>query len=279
METRIRRGPRGPKAPRGRKLRVYALSLAGAAALALTLTQGHRVTSVVETASDRLTKNISSRISSVLKLDQVVWEEVGSTNLSHKVTQELLWSMSDLKIGQEMLKIDLKALESRLLGVPWIESVQLQKKLPSTLHVKYTVHHARALGLKKSKLWSVSSHGSWIAPVGAESAVDLPLLVGESTVDQELLWLDTLEKELGALLHQVHEVNFAPETSKLTALIELRFTSQPLKISLVANGMPTPESINRLRRVVQYLIKNNILISTIDLRPGKKVVVNVGRSP
>jgi cell division protein FtsQ len=237
----------------------------------LSLAAGPRVATLIETARHR--------ISSMMLLEQVVWEEVGSTNLSAQVTKDLMWEASGLRLGQEMLGIDLNDLEKRLLSIPWVESAQIQKKLPSTLLVRYTVHHARAIGLRQGRPWKISSTGLWVAPVASGPAMDLPVLTGADTLGMELRWLDALERELNGPLLQIHEVNFSASSGKLTAIAELQFSSQSAKVRVLASGAPAQDTLNRLNRVVQYLIKNNILVSTIDLRPGKKVVVNVGKRP
>jgi hypothetical protein len=227
-----------------------------------------------------LSNRISSRISSLLRLEQVSWEESGSTNLSERVTPALLWQVSGLKLGQEMFSISMEDLERRLSTIPMIESLQIQKKLPSTLVVRYSVHHARVLSLRKNRLWLISSTGKWIAPLETgTSSIDLPVITGNEDTSAGLTWLDALERELQSVVLSIHEINVSgdSERSKVSALLELRYPSQTLKLTLIAQGKPDPDSFVRLKRVVQYLIKNNILVSTIDLRPGKKVVVNVGK--
>lgn len=239
-----------------------ALSLATIAALGLALPRAR----------------LSDRLSRTLKLDQVIWDETGSTNLSARVSKELLWSMSGLSYGQEILRIDLAELERRIGAVPWIESVQIQKRLPSTLSVHYTTHQARFLGIHKGKTWFISSKGTWITPIDDGAWLDLPVYSGdESGVAAALVWTESLEKELQPFLLQVHEINLVG--NKMTSLIEVKYASQALKVTVVGYSRPTLSDLSRLNRVVQYLIKNNILVSAIDLRPGKKVVVNVGKRP
>jgi cell division septal protein FtsQ len=272
METRIRQ--RKNQIPSRRIKRVVVLGVASTI-LVVALLQMPRVPMPGWSA------RISGRISQMMKLDQVVWEEVGSTNLSGRITKPLLWDMSGLKVGDEMLGINLDDLERKLTSVPWIESLQIQKKLPSTLIVKYTAYHARALGLRKNKIWTISTSGKYIAQVSStDPTLDLPLLANEANTEIEMQWLDTLEKEMYPYLVQVQEINvLAGKTDKTTVLFDLKYPSQIAKISLTSLSKPQPQTISRLKRVVQYLIKNNILVSNIDLRPGKKVVVNVGKRP
>lgn len=267
METLIRRRSSRPK------IKIILSSLAATSAVVLAV----REAPVVRHWVDEMQQRLHSRIASAMRLNEVIWEEEGSTNLSHRVLKENLWSVSGLKLGQEILTVDLADLEKKLLTIPWIESVQIQKKLPSTILVKYTTHHARALGMRKNRLWSVSATGQWIAPL-EQFTPDLPVLANEVTLPVELLWLDALEQQLASQGILVHEINLS-QSSGMSALIELKYHSRSARMVLRALGRPEPMALSRLKRVVQYLIKNNILVSAIDLRPGKKVVVNVGKRP
>lgn len=214
-----------------------------------------------------------------MRLQQVDWQEVGKSNLSSLVTKEVLWKATELEMGQEMLPIRLEELEKKILAVSWVESVQIQKRLPSTLVVRYTTHNARATALRKGKLWTISSTGEWIAPLG-KLHLDLPVIMTAQEPQAAIKWLDVLESDLRPYVAQVHEVKGnAGSATRFSALIDLKYPSKPAKVTLLAGDEPSPENLDRLKRVVQYLIKNNILVSTIDLRPGKKVVVNVGQRP
>lgn len=252
-------------------IKVWSLSLAAIAVLAVGFGEQARVRGFINDGR--------SRISRMMLFHEANWEEIGASNLSARVSKEQLVRVSGLKDGQEMLQIDLGELESRLMAIPWLESVQIQKKLPSTISIRYTVHHAHALSLRKGKLWSISTFGHWIAPLERGEVLDLPVMINEESMAFEILWLDALETELGAHLLQIHEVGYQMANSRATAILELQYQSQALKISLVASGKPMQEQLTRLKQVVQYLIKNNILVSSVDLRLGKKVVVNVGKRP
>lgn len=273
MEKRLR------QSTRQLNIKIFVVSIAALAATSATIFESRRVHNLIEGWRTQF----SNRISQMMRLEQVNWEEVGTSNLSSRVSKGLLWKTSNLVMGQEMLKISLSDLESKLASIPWIESVQIQRKLPSTIDVRYTVHQAYALGIKKGKLWSISSAGKWIAPLGNDSSLDLPLLTNEETLTYELSWLEGLENALGNLIFQIHELRFVhqktEERVRGTVLVDLQYPSRNIKVSIVAMGLPEQGALSRLKRVVQYLIKNNILVSTIDLRPGKKVVVNVGKRP
>lgn len=222
--------------------------------------------------------HFSRKISSLMRLQEVSWEELGTSNLSYRAPSTLLWDVSGLRIGQEILAIDLKELEKKLLAVPWLESVHIQKMLPATLRVRYVIYQARALAVRKGRLWLISASGKWIAPVDAgvgEVLLDLPVLSNEDTIQRELAWLDALEREAPANVAAIHEINLLTAASKMTAVVELKYGSRARKVNVIALDKPQPEGLTHLKRVMEYVVKNGIEVSAIDIRPGTRVIVNV----
>jgi len=283
METRIHRR-RKTRWPNLNTRKSIALSVVALCAVALSLRETRlAVETVGVKLYSTLTQPVTSRVSSLMKLDRVLWEEAAVTNLSDRISKDALLKVSGLKVGQEMLRIDLATIEKRLLSVPWIESVQIRKRLPSTIIIRYSLHQARSIGLKKGKPWIISPSGEWIAPVAQlgtdANALDLPLLVNSENIALELQWLSAIESHLREYIPNVHELNYVERADRVEALIELKYASQSHKLQLIGMSQPTEESIARLREVVRYLIKNTILVSTIDLRSGKKVVVKVQKRP
>src|SRR4051812_36157974 len=117
MERRIRY--------RRKRVQINIKLLAGSfvtlVAVVLTIFEGPHL----ENAFTQTRTRISSKISSMMRLENVEWQELGSTNLSRFVNKELLWNVSGLKLGQEILPIDLTEIEKRLVAIPWVESIQL----------------------------------------------------------------------------------------------------------------------------------------------------------
>lgn len=212
-----------------------------------------------------------------MTLENVEWEELGSSNLSYQINNELLETKTGITRGQSLMRVDLKDLERKLLLIPWIQSVQLRKELPSAIHVQYTTYFARALALKPSSQtpWYVSSSGHWISPV-LPKLLDLPILGGEN-LELELEWLDSLEKQLQPFIGRIHEIK--TWSKKTSVILEVVYASQRALVTLFANPSPDPDLLRRVKRVFQYLIKNNILVSSIECRTGKKVVVNRATRP
>ena len=269
------------------------------------------------------------QVSGAMILHEIIWQEAGSTNLSSQVTPRLLEQASGLKAGQEILKTDLLVVENKLRSVPWIESVEIQKRLPSTIAIKFSIYQARAITVRRGKPWLVSGDGHYIAELarvthltpqniqsqqeqpflaigplagsaggasggsldssisgsngiqahsnGNSSLNNLPVLMTDTTLFDQLRWLDSLERDLSPLLLEVHEV-YLDRYGVLTAIIDVNYRQYSAKTSITAFSKVSALSMVRLRRVLRYLVENGIVGTSIDLRPGKKVVVNVAKN-
>lgn len=222
---------------------------------------------------------VAAKISGAVHLERYECEQLGSSNLSALVNSERIRLASGVKVGDELLPLDLDHVEKKILSIPWIRTVQVKKQLPANLIVRYSLHQARAIVPRQSKPWIVSDTLEWIAPykkmIEAQtptfSGVDLPVLVREETLVAELSWLEALEKQF-----TVHEVSVGND-GRVSAIVELKYTSHSTKVVVVGFGNPHLHQLERLRSVASYLVKNNIIVSSIDLRGGKKVVVNIGK--
>ncbi len=207
-------------------------------------------------------------------LKHIEWNETRATNLSKYIHKNLLLEKSELRQNDKLLDLDLEKVEKKLTQIPWLDQVQFQKKLPSTLVINFTPHHAKAFALKNQKIWLISESGKWISEGNPEQ---LPFLVNPQTIQEELQWVQALESIHS--IFQVHEVSFSLEQKKLRALVELTYTSQTAKIWITALGLPHQTSLDQLEQVSQYLIKHNLFIHNLDMRFSQKIVVNVAKHP
>ena len=281
LKTRERSSSKSPK-------RFFTISLVASFAACVALL------STTDYAREMQNK-IKHRLFGRFTLHQVEWREIGDGNLKAFVTPELLWKVSELKKDMPLIDIDLADLEKKLKTIPWIESVDIQKHLSLGIAVQYKTHRARAVVIQNRRPWLFSESGTAIAAVepsdlaGNSFLIDLPVLTGFQDAEQALQWLGLLEgftksSEIAGRA-EVHEI--AQYRHEIRGLIALRYRNQNVKANVIfLNTDPNGEfknpdeiakEITRLKKTVQYLINNNILVSSFDLRTGQKVVVNVGK--
>src|SRR5689334_22168556 len=71
------------------------------------------------------------QIYALMTIEDIQWEETGASNLSFMVTRALLLKKSGLATGQELLSVNLENVEKKLRAIPWINTLEIQKRLPS----------------------------------------------------------------------------------------------------------------------------------------------------
>lgn len=109
----------------------------------------------------------------------------GSTRFS----EPELCKLMALELGDNLFAVDLPGAERRLAEHPWIESVRLHRKLPSTLEIELVEYRAKALALLGDQLYLVTELGHPIVPFDLNERGDFPVVSGvtleELTVDRQ----------------------------------------------------------------------------------------------
>ena len=104
--------------------------------------------------------------------------EVRFSGLSHASEADLL-ARSGLKVGENLIAVDLAAAARAMEGHPWVVSARLSRSLPGTLLVEIAEHRAAAQ-VQLGGLYLLDEEGRVFKRAGPEDAVDLPLVTGLS---------------------------------------------------------------------------------------------------
>ena len=87
-------------------------------------------------------------------------------------------------VGANLFKIDIAQVQRDLGELPWIERIDIEKKLPDTLRIVVTERKPVALALQDSGLRYVDQYGVPFAPLSPEVGnPDLPLITDASGAD------------------------------------------------------------------------------------------------
>jgi cell division protein FtsQ len=104
--------------------------------------------------------------------------EVRFSGLSHAAEADLL-TRSGLRVGENLMSVDLAAAARAIEGHPWVVSARLSRRLPGALLVEISEHRAVAQ-VQLGGLYLLDDEGRVFKRAGPEDAVDLPLLTGLS---------------------------------------------------------------------------------------------------
>ncbi len=224
----------------------------------------------------------------VFKVEAIEVEETQASNLNGLVSKnEIAEFVHSELFGKPFFNIDLEKTREAVLKNPLIESIEIYKKLPAKIVVSYKVHEAIAWQQdikNKSEIWLMSATGTRIATLSflenKKIVLDLPFFETAYETSQNFLEkyesISKLSEAIGFkngfLVHEIKQ-----DLKESYFLVELKLGSDIRTIKIKTPG--SPENLNdailkRLSRVVEYLVKNNIAVTSIDLRMGKKVVVN-----
>jgi cell division septal protein FtsQ len=188
---------------------------------------------------------------------------------SRRSSEGEILEQAGVRMGDNLLALDIRAAEQRLLSNPWVRSVNIARKLPHTLRVQLVEREALALASLDGSLFLVEASGEPFKAWQEGDVDDLPVLTGVT--------LDALAKDrAGAVarlatglsvlshydrlpvsqIHRAQEVNLSPDGSVVLSVgargvsLHLGQGPWPKKMLMVAEVMRTFENKRELPGVV-----------------------------
>jgi hypothetical protein len=188
---------------------------------------------------------------------------------SRRVTERGLLQSAGIALGQNLLGVDVRAAEEKLLADPWIRSVRVVRQLPHTLRIELVEREALALAALDGDLFMVGADGEPFKAWQAGDPDDLPVLTGitlEALAKDRLGAVARLATGLSVLSHyerlpisqqhRAQEVNLSPDGSVVLSVgargvsLHLGQGPWPKKMLMVAEVMRTFENKRELPGVV-----------------------------
>jgi hypothetical protein len=188
---------------------------------------------------------------------------------SQRTSEAAVLAQAGIHLGDNLLALDIRAAEQRLLADPWNRSVRVARKLPDTLRVQLVEREALALASLDGNLFLVEASGEPFKAWQEGDVEDLPVLTG---VTLEALAKDRpgavarLATGLSVLSHyerlpvsqkqRAQEVHLAPDGSVVLTVgargisLHLGQGPWPKKMLMVAEVMRTFENQRELPGVV-----------------------------
>lgn len=172
----------------------------------------------------------------------------------------------DIRDGQSMTSLDLKAMLGRLEGLPWVKTATISKIMPDQLRVTIREHEAAALWQEQGKFHLINRTGEIITDQGLKKYPGLPQIVGSGA-----------NEHLGELLamKQKHPRLFFRVKSSVRVgnrRWDLNCTNG-IRIKLPENGQNLAWD-----KLYDYQRKQKILareILVVDLRVAGKMIVRL----
>src|SRR5688572_8524955 len=188
---------------------------------------------------------------------------------SGRATEASVLEQAGIRLGDNLLALDIRAAEQRLLADPWNRSVRVARKLPSTLRVQLLEREALALASLDGNLFLVEASGEPFKAWQDGDVQDLPVLTGitlEALAKDRAGAVARLATGLSVLSHyerlpvsqqhRAQEVHLAPDGAVVLTVgargvsLHLGHGPWPKKMLMVAEVLRTFENQRELPGVV-----------------------------
>jgi cell division protein FtsQ len=176
----------------------------------------------------------------------------GSTRFS----EPELCKLMGVEPGTNLFALELPLAEQRLAEHPWVATVRLRRKLPSTLELELVEYRAKALGLLGDQLYLVTEDGHPIVTYGLDERGDYPIVSGVSlnelsidrarAVDRLAAGIEVLELYQRSSLAQSYQA----QQVHLDADGSIQLVVGELGVSLVFGKGPVEQKLLMAARVL-----------------------------
>lgn len=184
-------------------------------------------------------------------------------------SERALLDESGVRLGNNLLALDLRAAEQRLVQNPWVKSVRLSRRLPHTLRAELVEREAVALASLDGELFIVGPDGEPFKAWSQGDTEDLPVITGVTLdalakdrpgalgrIATGLAVLSHYERLPVSQQHKAQEVNLALDGSVVLTVgargvsLHLGQGPWPKKMLMVAEVLRTFENKRELPGVV-----------------------------
>lgn len=95
-------------------------------------------------------------------------------------TREKVIDLGRLTPGSNIFSVDTAEVERAILADPWIREVEVERRLPATIHIELTEREAGALAMIGEQMLVVTRAGEPFKKYEASDPADLPIITGVS---------------------------------------------------------------------------------------------------
>ena len=196
-------------------------------------------------------------------------------NELHKTTRDEIIQQAGIAPSSNILSLNLKDIEKKILQNPWVLKVEIYRMLPQKLTIRIQEKTVLSLLKKGKDLFYIDSEGEIIKRASTKEGLNYPvitsLLSGEEETQyfEKALWLLQNTSQSKYLnISKISEILL--QESKGLIVINLPHAT---RIKLGSDDFV--KKLTRLEKVFDDLEKRNIIAAEIDLNFKKNVVVKL----
>ncbi len=98
-------------------------------------------------------------------------------------TRDDVTKLAGISLGDNLFKLNLSAIESRLVSDPWIRQAHVTRGLPNSLHVEIEEREAAAVAVVAGHILLVTRQGEAFKEIASTDPSDLPSITGVTVDD------------------------------------------------------------------------------------------------
>lgn len=117
------------------------------------------------------------------------------TEGQRQTSPEVVRAAVAVELGTPIFDVDLDAARERVQAIGWVESVSVERQLPSTLHVRIVERTPAALWQRNQRLVMVDRAGAEIAGEALDQYAHLPVIVGDGALRHMPTLLDAMASD------------------------------------------------------------------------------------
>ncbi len=195
-----------------------------------------------------------------------------------RVSREEILSLAGARLGDSMLKLDLKRIGGNLGKNPWFEDIKVRRRFPGTLTIDVTEREPAAV-VNMGYLFYVDTKGNIFKPMTSGDKLDYPIVTGVEAEDvnrDPVATRETMRTALGILGLLRNGTAF-----KLEDISEIHVDKgYGFTLFTAMGGIPVKlgdgayaEKLERLSRIYRGLSAQIASLEYIDLNYPDKIVV------
>ncbi|MDD9992683.1 MAG: FtsQ-type POTRA domain-containing protein [Rhodospirillales bacterium] len=114
------------------------------------------------------------------------------TSGGERTSTKTIRTATGVQIGMPIFAVDLAAARGRVEAIGWVESATVERRLPSTLHVRIVERKPVAIWQRNQRLVMVDRAGTEIGAEPIGRFADLPIVVGDGALRHMPALLDAM---------------------------------------------------------------------------------------
>ena len=112
-----------------------------------------------------------------------------------KTKKSSLLSASNIKFGEPILGVDIKAIQGRISNLPWVETVRIERQLPNRIIINLIERKPIGRWQRDGQLSLIDQNGFVISTLTHNMFQNLPIIIGKDAPKKAKKILLTLKQE------------------------------------------------------------------------------------